>query len=166
MLVVLAPVAGTVRALADLPDAVFADGLLGPGVAIDPDPGPGPDHPRPGPSAAVHAPVTGEVVAVRAHAFVARGSAGDVLVHLGLDSVDLGAAPFDLALAVGDRLVAGESVGGWLPTAVAATGRSAACAVVALQADPGAVRVVAAPGARVAAGDPVLEWLSGAAAAG
>lgn len=163
MLLVLAPVAGTVRALTDLPDAVFADGLLGPGLAIDPA--------SPGPGSPVHAPVTGEVVAARGHAFVARGlvvgdgrRGGDVLVHLGLDSLHLADA-FAVPLTVGDRLHAGAPVGTWAPAVVVAAGHSPACAVVALQADPATVRVLPGLGARVAAGEPVLEWDVGPLAA-
>ena len=37
---VLAPCPGRVLAMSDVPDTVFAEEMVGPGVAIEPDPGP------------------------------------------------------------------------------------------------------------------------------
>jgi hypothetical protein len=61
-LVVTAPVTGRVLPMSDVPDLVFAEEMVGPGVAVDPDPGPG----------AVVAPVDGQVVVLHAHAFVVQ----------------------------------------------------------------------------------------------
>ncbi len=148
MLIVLAPVAGTVRLLVDVPDPVFATAMVGPGVAIEPVDG------------VVVAPVTGVVVAAHPHAVAIRAdgeSARDVLVHLGVDTVGLGGEGFALLVAAGERVEAGAPVVRWSPDAVRGAGLSALCPVVALQAG-GGVRPLVGPGVEVAAGDPLLAW--------
>ncbi|WP_448061468.1 PTS sugar transporter subunit IIA [Cellulomonas hominis] len=147
---VLAPLAGTVRALADVDDPVFAAEMVGPGVALDP-------HPVDG--ARVVAPLSGLVVKLHPHAFVIEVGAGQaVLVHLGINTVQLGGVGFELHVAEGDEVVAGQLLVTWPPAAVAAGGRSAVCPVVALEAAPGTIALAAAPGTVVAAGDPLLTW--------
>jgi len=149
-LTVLAPVAGTVVAMADVPDPVFAAEIVGPGLAIDPS--------REGTVQAI-APVSGTVVKLHAHAFVVQADEGrGALVHLGLDTVQLGGEGFTLHVAEGDTVTAGEPVVSWEPAKVEAGGRSPVCPVVALQGAPDAVSPLATVGASVTAGDPLLEW--------
>jgi len=143
---VLAPVAGTVRDLADVPDAVFGQGIVGPGLAIDPLDG------------EVCAPLTGVVVAARSHALVVRGDGRDVLVHLGVDTVNLDGSGFQLLVRIGEPVTAGAAVLRWDPAAVARAGLSPLCPVVALQGKPGAVRLLVRPGDVVERGAPVLDW--------
>lgn len=149
-LVVLAPVSGTVRAMADVADPVFAGEIVGPGLAIDPS--------RDGVIEAI-APVAGKIFKLHPHAFVivAPGSRG-VLVHLGLDTVQLAGAGFTLHAAEGDTVAAGDVVVSWSPANVEAGGRSPICPVVALEGKPRTVTGLVAPGAVVQAGDPLLEW--------
>ncbi len=149
-LTVLAPVAGTVIAMADVPDPVFAAEIVGPGLAIDPS--------RDGASTAI-APVAGTVMKLHPHAFVIQADEGRAaLVHLGLDTVQLAGVGFTLHVAEGDVVQAGDAVVGWDPAQVEAGGRSPVCPVVALQGDPAAISALAAVGSAVAAGDPLLEW--------
>jgi glucose-specific phosphotransferase system IIA component len=149
-LIVLAPVAGTVVAVTDVPDPVFAGEIVGPGLAIDPS--------RYGVVTAV-APVAGKIVKLHAHAYVivAEGTRG-VLVHLGLDTVQLGGEGFTLHVAEGDSVAAGEIIVSWNPSAIEAGGRSPICPVVALEGAPGEVTGQVAPGSVVRAGDPLFQW--------
>ena len=97
--VVLAPVDGTAVALSEVPDAAFADGSLGKGVAIRPT------------SGAVYAPFDAAVVAAfpTGHAVGLRGSDGvELLIHVGLDTVKLGGAHFTLKVASGQQVKAGD----------------------------------------------------------
>jgi sugar PTS system EIIA component len=146
-LTVAAPVAGVVVALSEVPDPVFAGGLVGPGAAVVPDPGAGP----------VVAPIAGELVKVKPHAFVVM-SAGKlaVLVHLGIDTVRLDGTGFSVLAAAGQPVAAGDPVVRWDPAVVAAQGLATICPVVALDAAATAVELVAA--GRVAAGDPLFTW--------
>lgn len=149
VLTVLAPVTGTVLAMADVPDPVFAGEIVGPGLALDPS--------DDGTVDAV-APVSGKVAKLHPHAFVVAAGDRAVLVHLGLDTVQLGGAGFELHVAEGDEVRAGDRVVTWRPGEVAAGGRSPVSPVVALQGDAGAVAPRAEPGVTVRAGDPLFEW--------
>ncbi|WP_298460588.1 PTS glucose transporter subunit IIA [uncultured Cellulomonas sp.] len=149
-LTVLAPVAGTVVAMADVPDPVFAGDLVGPGLAVDPA--------RDGTMVAV-APVAGRIVKLHAHAFVIQADESRAaLVHLGLDTVQLGGEGFTLHASEGDTVAAGDDVVSWDPAQVEAGGRSPVCPVVALQGSPDALTPLAAVGSTVRAGEPLLEW--------
>ncbi|RYV52374.1 PTS sugar transporter subunit IIA [Pengzhenrongella frigida] len=149
-LIVLAPVTGTVQAMADVPDPVFAGEIVGPGLAIDPS--------REGVVEAI-APVAGKILKLHPHAFVivADGTRG-VLVHLGLDTVQLDGAGFTLHVAEGDTVAAGDVVVSWNPAEIESGGRSPVCPIVALEGKPGSVVGLVEPGADVRAGEPLLEW--------
>lgn len=147
---ILAPVAGRVVAMTDVDDPVFAGELVGPGLAIDPA--------RDAPAEVV-APVDGTVAKLHAHAFVIETADGrGVLVHLGINTVQLGGEGFTLLVAEGDAVRAGQVLVTWGPAAVEAGGRSPVCPVVALDAQPGTLERRTQPGDTVTAGAPFLEW--------
>lgn len=144
------PVAGTVRALDAVPDVVFAQGMVGPGVAVEPVR-----------TAVQHvvSPVDGVVAALHPHAFAIRVSdERSVLVHLGIDTVTLAGAGFESHVVAGQQVRAGERILTWSPLDVAAGGRATICPVIALQAAPDEVRLLVEPGDTVAAGQALLEW--------
>ncbi|MCL1899819.1 MAG: PTS glucose transporter subunit IIA [Promicromonosporaceae bacterium] len=147
---VLAPLTGIVLAQADTPDQVFADGLVGPGCAIDPD--------RQG-GGLVVAPIAGTVVKMMPHAFIisSRERPGlSVLVHVGIDTAQLQGEGFTLLLGQGDEVEAGAPALRWDPATVEAGGRSPVVPVVVLDGAPNALLPLAAPGSQVAAGDPLF----------
>lgn len=151
-LVVGAPLAGTVTDLAAVPDPVFAGGLVGPGIAVDPV--------REDRATAV-APVDGRVSKIHPHAFVITAPQGHaVLVHLGLDTVGLEGRGFTLHVEQGDTVAAGDPVLTWSPRQVEAGGLNPVVPVIALEAqEPDILATpLASPGARVATGDPLLTW--------
>lgn len=148
MTTVLAPVGGAAVGLAAVPDPVFSAGMVGPGTAIDPCRGPG----------EAVAPIAGKIMKLHPHAYVIVGDDGKgVLVHLGIDTVQLRGEGFRLLAAEGDRVRAGQPVVAWDPGLVEAGGRSPICPVVALDAPAASVRCVAA--GRVRAGDRLFRWL-------
>ncbi|GAA2893309.1 PTS glucose transporter subunit IIA [Streptosporangium fragile] len=147
MTTVLAPVAGAAVGLASVPDPVFSGSLVGPGMAIEPVRTPG----------SALSPIAGTIVKLHPHAFVVVGDDGrGVLVHLGIDTVQLKGAGFTLLAAEGDRVDAGQPVVAWDPARVEAGGRSPVCPVVALDAPAGAVTGLAE--GWVEAGDGLFEW--------
>ncbi len=149
-LTVRAPLAGVVTAMADVPDPVFGAELVGPGLAIDPV--------RDG-EVRVVAPFDGRIAKIHPHAFVVASPDGRAaLVHLGLDTVQLGGAGFTVLAAEGDEVMAGDVVVTWWPAEIEAGGRSPVCPVVALDGAPGAVAPLAAVGSRVGAGDDLFAW--------
>ncbi|MEO3887035.1 PTS glucose transporter subunit IIA [Nonomuraea sp. B5E05] len=147
MTTVLAPVEGAAVGLAAVPDPVFSAGMVGPGTAIDPLRGPG----------KAVAPIAGKIMKLHPHAYVIVGDDGrGVLVHLGIDTVQLKGEGFRLLATEGDRVRAGQAVVAWDPSDVEAGGRSPVCPVVALDALSDAVTGVAR--GRVQAGDELFIW--------
>jgi len=145
---VLAPVTGRLIPMAEVPDPVFAGSLVGPGAAVDPS------RTR----QRVIAPIGGRIAKLHPHAFVVVSPHGrGVLVHLGIDTVQLKGVGFRLVAAEGDEVEAGAPIVEWDPTAVESGGRSPICPVVALGATADDVRVVA-DGGEIAAGEALLTW--------
>lgn len=138
---VAAPVDGTVVGLSDLSDDVFRQEMVGAGAAVEPSPDAW--------CAVVRAPVAGTLSTLHPHAFVVGTQDGTgVLVHVGIDTVDLKGGPFTLHVARGDVVERGAPVLTVDLDAVRAAGRAVTCPVVVLDAPAGSVR---AP-----SGDPIL----------
>jgi PTS system glucose-specific IIA component len=145
---VLAPIPGRVLPLSEVPDPVFAGAMVGPGAAVDP--------PR-GPVQAV-APVDGRIVKLHPHAFVVVSASGrGVLVHLGIDTVQLQGEGFRLLAAEGDEVTAGTPLVEWDTAAVEAGGRSPVSPVIALDAPAEAIGDTVTTG-QVEAGATLFVW--------
>ena len=144
---VVAPVSGTSREVSAVPDPVFASGMVGPGLAIDPGTA----------TQTAVAPVSGRLAKLHPHAYLVVTDTGvGVLVHLGIDTVTLRGDGFALLATEDARVQAGQAVVRWDPGYVAGTGRSPMCAVVVLDVPDGAV--LARPtGSTVTAGEPVFD---------
>ncbi len=96
---VLSPVDGTAVALTEVPDKVFASGAMGKGVGIVPTDG----H--------VYAPISGTVKAAMksGHAYGIKSPDGvEVLVHIGIDTVQLDGRGFSPAVTRGDQVKTGD----------------------------------------------------------
>lgn len=130
LLQVRSPVAGHSLAVSDVPDPVFAGGLVGPGVAITP---------RAGHQASV-APISGRLTKLLPHAYLIVDEAGrGVLVHLGVDTVHMQGEGFVLLASENDQVAAGDRIVEWDPDRVRQAGHSPVCAVVMLDCDPATV---------------------------
>lgn len=117
----LAPCTGKTVPLSAVPDEVFAQGLLGEGIAIEPAEG------------RFFAPVSGEVTSVTdsRHAFTILSEARtDVLVHIGVDTVSLAGEGFVSHVSTGDRVRAGQLIAEADIELIRARGLSAICSVV------------------------------------
>ena len=96
---IYAPCRGRVVPLAEVPDPVFADKVLGDGFAVIPADG------------RIYAPADGEVAMVfdTLHAITLTSSSGtEILIHIGLDTVTLKGAPFTAHVAAGDQVKKGD----------------------------------------------------------
>jgi sugar PTS system EIIA component len=97
---VLAPIDGIAIDLTTVPDEVFAQKMAGDGVAIDPT------------GSIAVAPISGELVKLfpGGHAFGI--SAGDVelIVHIGLDTIELNGTGFENIASEGQHVEAGEPI--------------------------------------------------------
>jgi len=131
---VLAPVEGRALPLADVPDPVFAGGMVGYGAAIDP------------PHEVIYAvaPVSGKIIKLLPHAYVIMTPDNvGVLVHLGLDTVTLDGAGFTAQVAQGDTVEAGQPVTIYDVPAIVAAGLSPVVPVVVMdEREPGNIEVV------------------------
>ena len=157
---VVAPFSGTVVSLSDVPDPVFAEAMIGPGLAILPD---APDVPADASECAkrvvVVAPCAGRMASVYPHAVViAVDAERSVLVHLGVDTEDLASACYDIAVEEGEFVLAGQPLLAWSPVCVSDKGRSVLCPVIALQAKRDEVVTLVSPGDQVSEGETLLTW--------
>lgn len=142
--VVQSPLPGRVVDLSQVPDATFAKGLVGHGVAIDP----------PRDTVDALAPVTGTVFKLWPHAFVViTDDQVAVLTHLGLDTAQLHGRGFTTHVAEGDRVQIGDRVVSMDVAQIEATGRNPVVPVVVLDTGADAIAVAAAAEAQVRALD-------------
>ena len=98
---VLAPLDGTVVDLESVPDDVFAQKLVGDGLAIDPS------------GAVAVAPVSGTIVKLfpGGHAFGMEADGGvELIVHLGLDTIELKGEGFEKLAVEGQVVSAGTPI--------------------------------------------------------
>lgn len=136
---VLAPLAGTLVPLSQVPDPVFAAELVGAGLAVEPVEGGG--------ETTVVAPVGGRIVKLHPHAFVVQAADGTgVLVHIGIDTVKLDGQGFTTHVREGDVVEAGRPITTFDPDAVRAGGLSAVIPVVVLDTTPGSITPPATTG--------------------
>ena len=99
---VAAPLNGTVMALEDVSDPVFSSGAVGKGAGLTPTG-----------DIVVTAPADGTVVVAPAsgHAFGINLDNGiELLIHVGLDTVNLEGKGFDVKVEQGDRVTAGQEL--------------------------------------------------------
>jgi PTS system sucrose-specific IIC component len=95
----LAYTAGRLIAMEDVNDETFRNKVLGDGVAIKPEAG------------AVYAPVNGTVASVfeKKHAICLVSDAGEeILIHIGIDTVNLNGEHFTAHVKDGDKVKAGQ----------------------------------------------------------
>ncbi|HFI0507693.1 TPA: beta-glucoside-specific PTS transporter subunit IIABC [Streptococcus suis] len=99
--IIASPLIGKVVKLEDVPDAVFASGAMGKGIAIDPLDG------------ILVSPAKAEVTLVfpTKHAIGLRTENGaELLIHIGMDTVSLAGKGFESFVQVGDVVEAGQKL--------------------------------------------------------
>ena len=141
-----APLAGTVVPLSEVPDEAFAGGALGDGVAFEPSVG------------TLYAPCDGTVETLfdTLHAVTLRSEDGaEILLHIGLDTVQLGGNHFTAKVSSGQTVKKGDALISFDPEAIRKAGyRTVTPMVICNQDELGAVRVTAKGTVRT--GDEVL----------
>ena len=119
--ILLAPCTGKTVPLSAVPDEVFSGGLLGEGIGIEPANG------------KFFAPVDGTVTSVTdsQHALTLMSANGtDLLLHIGVDTVRLAGEGFQLHVALGDRIQAGQPIADVDIDLIRSRGFSAICSLV------------------------------------
>lgn len=120
---VYAPVEGRAMTLSDVPDPVFSQGMVGYGAAVEP------------PQQVIYAvaPVSGKILKLLPHAYVIMTPDNvGILVHLGLDTVQLNGEGFTAHVAQGDTVEAGQPVITYDVPAIVAAGMSPVVPVVVM----------------------------------
>lgn len=145
--VLCAPVSGKAIKMVDVPDPVFSGEVLGKGCAVWPE------------GDIVYAPVSGKVTVTMGHAVGIMSDSGiEVLVHVGVDTVNLQGKGFTGYVGQGDQVVAGQPVLK-MDRAVIAEAGYKDCVVLAVSnsAEFEAVEMTVEPEASVAAGAAVVK---------
>lgn len=144
--VLTAPMSGEVVTLSEVPDAVFSSGALGEGVAIIPTVG------------QVVAPCDGQISAIMdsKHAVGISGPNGmEILIHVGLDTVQLNGQYYEYAVREGDSVRRGDVLIRFDPEKISAAGYKLHTPVLVTNADD-YVSVKTVAGASVKAGEDLL----------
>ena len=152
---IAAPLAGRVVPLSETGDPVFGGGLVGPGVAVVPS------------GNRIVAPAAGVVVAVPKshHAIGLRLDSGvELLVHVGIDTVQLAGVHYTPRVQQKQRVAAGDVLLEFDPAAISAAGYSLVTPVVVTNARKGQ-EVVGVGSGEVSEGSALLEVRAAVAAA-
>lgn len=110
----VAPATGQLEALSAVEDDVFSQKMVGDGFAVEPT------------SGTIVAPVSGTIVSVMPskHAWTMTTATGlEILVHMGLDTVELNGAPFTFSVKDQDTVTAGQPIATMDLAAVQAAGK-------------------------------------------
>jgi glucose-specific phosphotransferase system IIA component len=99
--IMMAVANGKAIPLSEVPDEAFSSGILGVGFAIEPEDG------------TVYSPVSGKIDSITdsRHAYTILSDDGlDVLVHIGIDTVELGGNGFLSMVSIGDTVKEGDVI--------------------------------------------------------
>ena len=110
----LQPAEGKVIAREDIPDETFATGILGDGIGVEPT------------GSVVVAPFDATVTSVfdTKHAVTLEANGMEVLIHIGVNTVNMNGEGFTAFVAEGDEVKAGQKLLGFDSAAIKAAGYS------------------------------------------
>ncbi|WP_439425717.1 PTS glucose transporter subunit IIA [Oenococcus alcoholitolerans] len=95
---IFAPVTGEVEALEKVSDPVFAKKMMGDGFAVIPNQ-----------EGDVLSPVDGRIILSKGHAVgIKRNDGLEFLIHIGIDTVNLGGKPFDQKVRENQKIKKGQ----------------------------------------------------------
>ncbi|TPD98704.1 PTS glucose transporter subunit IIA [Enterococcus sp. PF-2] len=97
----VSPVSGTMIDLTEVPDNVFASGMMGEGVAFKPE------------TSQIVAPADGTIAMIpeTLHAFgLTLGNGAEILVHVGIDTVSLAGKGYKVLKKAGDKVKTGDVI--------------------------------------------------------
>ncbi|MFZ3580126.1 glucose-specific PTS transporter subunit IIBC [Virgibacillus sp. DJP39] len=97
----ISPIEGEIMSITDVPDQVFSERMMGDGFAIKPSNG------------RITSPVDGKIVTIfpTKHAIGLKTDSGlEILIHIGIDTVNLKGQGFELLMAEGDVVKRGQAL--------------------------------------------------------
>jgi sugar PTS system EIIA component len=98
---IVAPLTGKIVSIEEVPDPTFSQKMMGDGIAIEPSEG------------VVVSPVDGEIVQFfhTKHAIGIQSESGaEILIHVGLETVNMNGEGFEGHVNVGDKVKAGDKL--------------------------------------------------------
>jgi glucose-specific phosphotransferase system IIA component len=121
-----APITGNYIPLDQIPDAVFSQGVLGPGCGIEPE------------EELVVAPCSGTIstMAETKHAVgITMDNGAELLIHVGMDTVDMNGDGFAVKVKEGQKITCGQPLLSFSFAKIKAAGHPATTAFVVTNAD-------------------------------
>lgn len=112
---IFAPASGQLISLTSVSDNMFSQKMMGDGYAVKPSE----DN--------IYSPISGTIVSIfpTKHAVTLKSDDGlDVLIHLGVDTVELKGKPFKINVQEGQKIKAGELIGTMNIDAINKAGKS------------------------------------------
>lgn len=122
----LAPLSGIIVPITSVPDPTFSEKILGDGIAILPENG------------RLLSPIGGKVESVPKtnHAVMILSDSGaEILIHVGIDTVELGGAHFRAFVSPGDRVKAGDPLLEFEPDAIRRAGYDLSTPIIVTNAE-------------------------------
>lgn len=99
--VVVSPLSGEIIPMSEIPDKTFAENIVGKGIAILPK------------DETVKSPINGTVSVLFStkHAIgITSNSGAEILIHIGIDTVELEGEGFEALVSVGDKIKKGQNI--------------------------------------------------------
>ena len=145
---VCAPFAAHVMPLSEVPDPVFASGVVGGGCALIPD--------STSECLTVRSPINGVVTKLKPHAAIITSMQGiSILIHLGIDTVSLNGKGFAPLLEEGDVVATGDPLIHW-DLAPVRDATLSPCVPIIVVSPPGLAATSHVRGSQVSILDPVF----------
>lgn len=144
--IIKAPVSGIIVDLSEVNDPVFSQGMMGPGFAIK-------DH-----NGNVCSPITGIVESVfpTKHAITLGTKSGlQILLHLGVDTVELSGKPFEVLVSEGQKISEGEKIVNMDLEMIKESGKDSVIMVVFPDQKPGKLKKI---DESVVTGEPIYQY--------
>ncbi|MBB6217867.1 glucose-specific phosphotransferase system IIA component [Anaerosolibacter carboniphilus] len=123
---IYAPISGEIMQLEEVPDDLFAEKIIGDGIAIYPS-----DH-------VVCSPVNGEVIQLfrTNHAIGILSEEGvEILIHIGIDTVKMNGEGFQVSVSQGDKVRIGDHLMTFDPTCIQKKAKSIITPIIIINND-------------------------------
>lgn len=147
---ICSPLKGEMIPLSQVEDEVFSSGMMGKGMAVRPEEG------------KLYAPVDGKILSVfdTKHAICIEAENGaELLIHVGIDTVELGGKYFDVHVKEGDKIKTGDLLLDFDKKAIEDNGYKTVTPVLVTNTDA-FKEIHGEPAGKVSAGDSMMTLMS------
>lgn len=148
--IILSPFTGKVKELKDVSDPVFAEGMIGQGLAVAPEASE---------TEALSPVAAGKVVSAfpTGHAYGIATKFAELLIHIGIDTVTLDGEGFEVMVKPGDKLKANTTLAKVDLVSIAKKAPSTDTMVLVTNESIGNLKIERIAGDTVKAGEPLFK---------